>query len=81
VSAVKWAGADSEGFAWELEVEHDQMKLGEPHVITVNVWDNDGGQGPAFRDALAILTPPQAREVAAHLCRSADRAEGGSKDA
>lgn len=75
--AGTWAGASSEGDAWTVEVDSDCFSETDPFVVVVDVA-YVGPDGSDSGDAMAMLSPEQAREMAAALLVAANNAEANN---
>lgn len=60
-------GVDEDGQPWKLEAEVDCLKIGDPHVITVVTEDEETNAW-----TMAVLSPDDARDMAAALIELAD---------
>lgn len=78
-----WEGTCPEGEYWFVEVELDRFSDIEPHVVSLFVKYDENRANPesTIHDALATLTPEQAREVAQTLVRTADAVERANRRA
>lgn len=69
-----WTGQDSDGVGWKVEVEADCFSGGDPMVVSLSVDNTEDGKR-VDEGALGMLSPGQAREMAASLKFWADYVE------